>query len=553
MDSHERNAPPRLPSSQLTILSICRFAEPLALTSVFPYLPEMIESFHVPKTEIAKWAGITSAVFSIAQFFTAIPWGRASDRFGRKPVILCAMTCAMASSLLFGFSRSLKWAIVARACSGASNGNVGILRTTVAEMVPQKELQPKAFAILPLVWQIGSILGPILGGALASPATKLPAWFREDKFLTKFPYALPNLVAAVFFTIGILTGVLFLKESLETKKDRKDYGRMLGDRLCRCYQLKRRKASLRPADDFENRLPKAKNDHQPPPPTRYRDVFSPQSNLNLLAYCILALHGVTYDQLLPVFMHLPVNRRHVHLPFQFSSGFGLESGRIGLIFTVYAVVSMILQFTLFPAVTRRFGALKCMRGCTLIFPIAYLLTPYTVLVPTQMGQQAVLLVVMLLKAVANVFAFPCVTILLTNSAKSLKLLGTLNGVAVSLSAIGRGAGPYMAGTAFTWGVTHGYGIAPWWLLAVWAAAGHVVTWWLKELDGFSSVPEIPGKEEDTTEMVDLDDNNNTPNNAEREFDPRAFLGKESEFEVSDDDDDDSPTIEGRPLLQNRVP
>lgn len=82
---------------QLTfpIPAICRFAEPLALTSVYPYLPEMIESFGVERKNVAKWAGITSAVFSIAQCLTAILWGRASDKFGRKPSILCGLTLTM--------------------------------------------------------------------------------------------------------------------------------------------------------------------------------------------------------------------------------------------------------------------------------------------------------------------------------------------------------------------------------------------------------------------------------------------------------------------------
>jgi len=83
----------------------------------------------------------------------------------------------------------------------------------VAELVPQKELQPKAFSIMPLVWSIGSIFGPILGGALANPAEKFPSIFGSVKFFHRFPFALPNLVASIFFTVGILTGTLFLKVS----------------------------------------------------------------------------------------------------------------------------------------------------------------------------------------------------------------------------------------------------------------------------------------------------------------------------------------------------
>lgn len=108
----------------------------------------MIESFGVPQTHVAQWvwqmapsmqqtpfdadsyqAGITSAVFSLSQCLTCIWWGMASDIYGRKPVVLICLTCAMVSTLFFGFSTSLGWAIFARILSGISNANVGIVRT----------------------------------------------------------------------------------------------------------------------------------------------------------------------------------------------------------------------------------------------------------------------------------------------------------------------------------------------------------------------------------------------------------------------------------------
>lgn len=85
--------------------------------------PEMIESFGVEKKEVAKWAGITSAVFSLSQCTTAIVWGRASDKFGRKPTILAGLTLTMVSCLLWGMSTSLPMAILARAFAGGCNGN----------------------------------------------------------------------------------------------------------------------------------------------------------------------------------------------------------------------------------------------------------------------------------------------------------------------------------------------------------------------------------------------------------------------------------------------
>lgn len=63
------------------------------------------------------------------------------------------------------------------------------------------------------VWSIGSVFGPILGGALASPAKKFPGIFGDSEFFQKYPFALPNLVASSLFITGIITGILFLKVS----------------------------------------------------------------------------------------------------------------------------------------------------------------------------------------------------------------------------------------------------------------------------------------------------------------------------------------------------
>lgn len=81
----------------------------------------------------------------------------------------------------------------------------------VAEMVPEKELQPRAFSIMPLVWTIGSIFGPSFGGFFAKPAENFPDLFGNNRFLLKYPFILPNLVTSALFLLGIATGILFLK------------------------------------------------------------------------------------------------------------------------------------------------------------------------------------------------------------------------------------------------------------------------------------------------------------------------------------------------------
>ncbi|KAL9074902.1 MAG: hypothetical protein Q9161_002041 [Pseudevernia consocians] len=465
----------------------------------------MIESFGIPTDQVSKWAGVTSAVYSLSQAVTGIAWGWASDSFGRKPVILAAMICIMSTSILFGFSRTLVWAIVARSLAGASCGNVGIIRTMVAEMVPYKELQPKAFSVMPLVWTIGSIFGPSFGGALADPALKYPKVF--GGFFKTYPFALPNLVGAAFFLVGLSAGTLYLRETLENRKDQRDYGIIFGKLLLLPFRRKKPGSKWSLVEEQSASLLKhsrnsssaslstdidAQENRKAVPvaaPLTYREVFSRQSNLNLLAYSLLALHSLAYDQLLPIFMHYPqqIDRStnpDVHLPFKFSGGFGLNSDRIGLLFTVYGVVGMLIQFFAFPWLARHYGILPCLKIVTVMFPIAYIITPFTALLPTPTTQQIGILIAMMIKCWAGIFAFPCLTILLTNSAVSLRVLGTLNGVAVSISAIGRAAGPAIGGYTFTIGVQKGYGIMPWWILACFGILGAIAPWWLVEMEGF---------------------------------------------------------------------
>ena len=160
---------------------------------------------------------------------------------------------------------------------------------------------------------------------------------------------------------------------------------------------------------------------------------------------------------------------------------------------------MLIQFLAFPPLARHYGVLPCLKYCSRAFPFIYLAMPFTALLPTPATKQLAVLAVMLAKCWCSIFAFPCTTILLTNSAVSLRVLGTLNGVATSVSAIGRAAGPAIGGAVFSWGVKRGYVVLPWWTLAGLAAVGAAPVGWLVEMEGFGG-----GEEEEEEEEEDGD-------------------------------------------------
>ncbi|KAI9697153.1 MAG: hypothetical protein M1820_007888 [Bogoriella megaspora] len=493
-------------------------------------------SFFVPQRLVPKYAGLAMSIFSLAQCLTGIPWGRASDRWGRKPTIIVSLFNTLITTILWGFSSSLAMAMVLRAIAGAGNGNVGVIRTAVAELVPWKELQPRAFSIMPLIWNIGSVLGPAIGGALANPlrvkAREGMGLHKEGSLLERFPFALPNLLAAGLFVISILNCVLFMRESLESRRDQYDPGVALGNKITAFFkrQGKQLKNTIRRKESEEEEpllkstpsssttiVDEENNDHtkehspKPNPKVGYRDILTKQSILNLVVYTILATHSLGFDQLIPVYLYQErqdPSDPAVSFPFHFKGGFGVPSQTIGLLLTVYGAFAMLFQFFVFPPLARKYGVLRVYRFVSFMFPIVYLIIPFTALLPSFITAEAqrdhpatstsslnsgsfyipfnvaILFICMLAKCMAAVFAFPCTTILLTNSASSLAVLGTLNGIATSVSAIGRAAGPWIGGNLLGWGVERNVAWLPWWTFAAIAVVGAIASLWLIEEDGF---------------------------------------------------------------------
>lgn len=198
--------------------------------SIFPYVYQMVEAFHVTDNDrkIALYAGMITSSFTFAEFSAGMFWGRMSDKIGRKPVLIMGLMGTAISMIVFGFAPNLATAMIARALGGLLNGNIGVLQTTVAEIVKVKEHQPRAYSIMPFVWCLGSIVGPAMGGALAQPCESYPWLFRRDTIFDRFPFLLPNVVCVFVLVLGIVVGFLFLEETHPEKKLRRDHGLELG-------------------------------------------------------------------------------------------------------------------------------------------------------------------------------------------------------------------------------------------------------------------------------------------------------------------------------------
>jgi len=61
---------------------------------------------------------------------------------------------------------------------------------------------------------VGGIIGSAMGGFLAQPARLYPNVFDQDGIFGRYPYLLPNLIAAIGILLAILQGMIFLEETL---------------------------------------------------------------------------------------------------------------------------------------------------------------------------------------------------------------------------------------------------------------------------------------------------------------------------------------------------
>ncbi|OJD18932.1 hypothetical protein AJ78_01044 [Emergomyces pasteurianus Ep9510] len=501
----------RFPSQQLFILALCRICEPIAFMSIFPYVYYMVSSFKVTDDDrkIALYAGAVTSAFTFAEFTTGVFWGKMSDNFGRKPVLIIGLFGTAISMIVFGFAPSLPVALIARALGGLLNGNIGVLQTTVAELVTDKGHQPRAYSIMPFVWCLGSIVGPAMGGALAQPCDNYPQIFRRNTIFDQYPFLLPNLVCVVILCFGITIGILFLEETHPEKKFHRDRGIELGSCLIRVFSTKPTVGD-KPVVEYKSPIQYDEvqdlDDQQPPPGYRsiensprlssvkvpgessnanqrppknhgFVKAFTPRVTFVILSYGILAYHSVSFDQLMPIFLSTPVSEVKAELPFKFTGGMAMSTKKIGFMLAVQGLYSMVAQLWFFPYVVSHFGTLSAYRFVLCIWPALYLVVPYLVLLPAGLQIPSVY-AALIAKITLHVIAFPSTNILLANSAPSTTVLGSINGVAASTASLSRAFGPSVTGYLHSKGLEWGYSGLAWWACGIVCLFGAIESFWI---------------------------------------------------------------------------
>ncbi|KAK4652431.1 hypothetical protein QC762_611080 [Podospora pseudocomata] len=526
--SHHHTRPDTSPNStplpwrQLALLALLSLAEQTALNSIGPYLPAMVASFpEIPSGQEGMYVGLLASAFAMAQLATNLLWGWLSDRIGRKPVMLIGTSLLAGCFCFFGICTTYAHLIIVHVAMGLLNGNAAVVPTCLGE-VTDRTNQSRAFTWLPVIYSLGSITGPALGGLLVETDAGVDG--------AKYPYLTPNLVVAAFLVVSVIVLGIWFKETLEGEHDgtsargprdwmgwlksivqrpwrKQQAGKHRSESVSSDHQQDSQEqqallssANTKAADEDDE-------DANSLTPSQKKSAFRQLANRNTMAvlgtYLVFQLANISFNSLYPIFVSAPP-----------PTGRELGPGIIGLSLSLAGLATIVFQALVFERLKARMGNLGTYRYSLLGMAVAMSLMPWigyldsTPNLGIGSGKgwlYSELGVILIIKNICAVGGLSSVMLLITNSAPSHETLGTLNGIAQTLSAAGRSVGPFLSGGLFTLSMRvrpKGEALA-WGLFAGVTLGGWIWSWVIKG-HGLESA-EYEGEEEQGGEGADGQD------------------------------------------------
>ena len=164
----------------------------------FPFFGTMVGASPAQTT-------LAMAAYSLGQFVGAPLWGKLSDTYGRKPILIGSLAGAVVSYIIMAHARDIVTLSAARLFGGLMAGNIAAAFAYVGD-ITDEESRPKAMGMIGAAFGLGFIFGPAIGGLLAGNSPEF------SDFVT-IGYA-----SAGFAALAIVAALLFLPESLTPER-----------------------------------------------------------------------------------------------------------------------------------------------------------------------------------------------------------------------------------------------------------------------------------------------------------------------------------------------
>ncbi|CAK9236620.1 unnamed protein product [Sphagnum troendelagicum] len=396
-----------VPYKQFITVFLLVLCSSLPISSLYPFLYFMVQDFHIAKSDkdLGFYVGAIGAAFMVGRAMTAVLWGIAADKYGRKPVMLIGVISVIVFHTLFGFSQNFWMAVLTRFLLGLFNGLHGPGKAYVSE-VSNANHQALGVSIIGTSWGLGLILGPALGGYLSQPALKYPNIFTEGSLFARFPYLLPSLCNTVF-AIGVLFISFQLPETLHKHgiDEQKEY------------------ATEQPSQQDQKK------------PLLRRKPFIG----GLVLYCIWSLHDMAYIEVFSLWCVSPKS----------TGGLGFTTADVGQILGLSGFVVLIFQLLIFPYLSNFLGPIMATR-IPIVFSVPMVVAYPAIATLSGMALWVIVAIVSCLKNVFTTMVFTASMILLNNSVPQDQR-GAANGLSVSLASVFKAIGPAGGGALFAWG------------------------------------------------------------------------------------------------------
>jgi DHA1 family tetracycline resistance protein-like MFS transporter len=174
----------------------------IGLGIIIPALPDVIRRFLTGEADVSRMYGYFVAIYALLQFLSSPLLGGLSDRYGRRPILLISLLGGAIDYCFMAFAPTLPLLFLGRIISGVSGASYTVASAYIAD-ISNDSNRSKNFGVIGAGFGLGFILGPAVGGLLAS-------------YGPEYPF----LAAGAFNLLNFLFGLFVLPESLPAAKRR---------------------------------------------------------------------------------------------------------------------------------------------------------------------------------------------------------------------------------------------------------------------------------------------------------------------------------------------